>query len=253
MKSPVLAAIQISKAIGSTVILREVDATVAPGEITAIIGPSGSGKSTLLRIMALVERADTGTVSIDGTEYSFPGEQPFPAPRPWPAVSMVFQQLFLWPHLTLRGNILLASASVGDGTEWREEYSDLAARLAISDLLDRHPNEVSFGQRQRAALARALVTQPRYLLLDEVTSAQDVERVTDLLSFLEELAESGVGLCVVTHMIGFAHHAAQRVIFIDQGEVVESGTREILESPSTARLSHFLSLVLSTGGPPGGS
>jgi len=237
----------ITQTIGSSVILRDVEAVVAPGEITAIIGPSGSGKSTLLRIMALVERATCGTVSIDSISYEFPGGEKFPQPRPWPQVSMVFQQLFLWPHLTLRRNILLASAAVGNRAGWIEEYDNLAERLGVVELLDRHPNEVSFGQRQRAALARALVTRPRYLLLDEVTSAQDVERVRELLAYLEELADDGMGLAVVTHLIGFAQHAAQRVVFLDQGEVIESGTREILSFPRTERLSHFLSLVLSTG------
>jgi len=239
-----LAASNIGYRIGTSTILKDVNAVVRPGEITAVIGPSGSGKSTLLRVLALIEKAQSGKVSLDSLEYCFPAGGNFPMPRPWPKVNMVFQQLFLWPHLSLAKNIMLVAQDIP--ANHSEALTAIAERLDIRDLLERHPNEVSFGQRQRAALARALVTKPDYLLLDEVTSAQDVERVRSLLEYLEELAGHGLGLMIATHLIGFAREAASSVIFLDQGEVIESGGPGILTSPTSERLQHFLAPLLAS-------
>lgn len=235
---------EIKKSYGGNEVLRGVGITVEPGKITALIGPSGGGKTTLLRALALLDAPDSGTVVLDDTTYDFPLEQGRRITPPWPRVTVVFQQLFLWPHLTLRENIALPvkkrNPSAGNG-----HLEELIEAFDMSHFIDRHPNEASIGQRQRAALARALVLDPAYVLLDEITSSLDVEQVSAILSHLQALRDRGIGILVITHLIGFAKRAADRVVFLDEGEVIEDGGPELLDSPTRARVKRFLSVIQS--------
>lgn len=234
----------ISKSFGQASVLRDVDVEVHPGEITVIIGPSGSGKSTMLRALSLLEPPDAGSITIDDRVFEFPlrnGTVPNP---PWPYVTVVFQQLFLWPHLTLRQNIDLPATENGRA-EYREDIQELVEEFELEPFIGRYPNEVSLGQRQRAALVRAIALKPRYLLLDEITSALDIEHVSKVLNRLERLQTENTGILVITHLIGFARRSADRVIFLENGQVLASGGPSLLVSPENERLRKFLSLVES--------
>lgn len=233
----------ITKKFGSNQVLHGIDISVSPGQITAIIGPSGAGKSTLLRALSLLDPPDCGSVSVDDLKYSFPkkknGDGPMP---PWPTLTVVFQQLFLWPHLTLEQNIRLPLKNLDHG-KTNGEVDDLINHFELRDLIKRYPNEASLGQRQRVALVRALALKPKYLLLDEITSALDVEHVSKILDHLQVLRTNGTGILLVTHLIGFARKSADQVIFIETGKILEAGGPELLTSPTNSRLAKFLSLV----------
>ncbi len=234
----------ISKSYDGCAMLDEVSADFAPGTITALIGPNGCGKSTLLRALSLLDPPDSGAVVIDGVQHSFPRVNGKEIVSPWPRLTMVFQQLFLWPHLTIRQNIALPLellTGIADG-----KIDSLIDLLDMGEYVDRYPNQVSLGQRQRAAIARALALEPKYLLLDEITSALDVEQISTILEQLKALRDSGMCIVLVTHLIGFAKNAADQVIFVRNGRVEESGTPGILTCPKSDSLRRFLSL-LETG------
>lgn len=219
-------------------ILKGVDIKVEQGGITSLVGPSGSGKTTLLRVLAMLDLPDAGSIFLDSEKYNFP-VQPDEIIPPWPRVSVVFQQLFLWPHLTLRQNILLPLKGVRDD----QHISELIKILQMEEFIDRYPNQVSLGQRQRVALARALALNPEYLLLDEITSALDVEQVNIILNHLQILKDKGVGILIVTHLLNFAQRASDQIVFLDEGKVIETGGKEILEKPKHERIRKFLSIV----------
>lgn len=229
---------KITKQYHGREILKGVDIKVEPGKITSLIGPSGSGKTTLLRVLSMLDLPDTGSIFLDSEKYNFP-VQPNEIIPPWPRVSVVFQQLFLWPHLTLRQNILLPLKGIkGD-----QHISELIKILQMEEFIDRYPNQVSLGQRQRVALARALALNPEYLLLDEITSALDVEQVNIILNHLQALKDKGVGILIVTHLLNFAQRASDQIVFLDEGKVIETGGKEILEKPKHERIQKFLSIV----------
>jgi ABC-type polar amino acid transport system ATPase subunit len=231
----------IYKAYGGKKVLAGVTASISPGQITALIGPSGSGKSTFIRALSLLEPPNSGVIKVDDESYTFPtksrnGHQP-----PWPKLTIVFQQLFLWPHLTIRQNIMLPRAN--NGHQFKGTVEELIELFDISEFADRYPNQVSLGQRQRAAIARALSLEPKYLLLDEITSALDVEHVSRLLTHLKTLRDRGTGILLITHLIGFAKRTADQILFMENGSLVEAGGPELLHAPKSRRLAQFLSLV----------
>ena len=234
----------LNKAWGDVIGINDVDVSVRRGEITALIGPSGSGKTTLIRALSLLDPPDSGTIHVDDTRYEFPPDETGNPDVPWPDLTVVFQELFLWPHLSLKANITLPLSNRRN-SDSDDRLQHLIEALDMASFIDRFPNETSLGQRQRAALARALMLNPSYILLDEITSALDVENVSVILEQLEELRDRGIGVLVVTHLVGFARRAADQIVFLEAGQVVERGGREILESAETARLRDFVSMVES--------
>lgn len=243
-----LTARNLARRVGTRALLADIDFAVAPGSAIAVLGPNGSGKSSLLRALALVDVADVGEVAIDDRTYRFPLAARIEPP--WPDVTLVFQQLFLWPHMTLRENLMLPlrKRDRGKARDPEREVLGVTSALDLQHLLDRHPNEVSLGERQRAAIARAVLLRPRYLLLDEPTSALDVEHAELLLQYLVALRKSGIGIVVVTHMLGFARRLADQFAFMDNGRIAEMGSVSGLDDPRTAHLREFVSLVDATSG-----
>ena len=229
---------------GQLQVLKGLSATIAPGQITCLIGPSGAGKTTLLRALALLDAPDKGRLQINGDTYDFPlGKDQKIAP-PWPDLTVVFQTLFLWPHLTLFENIALPARNViKDPAELEMRVNEMAVAFDMTGYLNRYPNEASLGQRQRVALARALILNPKYVLLDEITSALDVEQVERILNHLILLRERGVGLFLITHLLGFARRAADQILFMNEGTIQEAGSAEILSCPQTQGLQRFLRTV----------
>ena len=236
-----LCARNIHKSFGDKHILRGVDIDIAPGQISCIIGPSGTGKTTLLRALALLDLPDSGKVSIDDKDYNFPLPEKAAVVPPWPKLTVVFQSLFLWPHLTLRENILLPARNCNGNAE--KDIEGLVKLFEMENFINHYPNESSVGQRQRVALARALILNPRYILLDEITSALDVEQTARILTKLSHLKERNIGVFLITHQIGFARRMADQVIFMSDGVVAEHGKPDILLKPQSERLQRFLSMT----------
>jgi L-cystine transport system ATP-binding protein len=240
-----LAAESLTKRFGSCVALDNVSCVVMPGTITVVVGPSGSGKSTLLRALSLIDPPDSGVVTIDNRTYRYPVEDGDAFVSPWPRVTVVFQQLFLWPHMTLRENLMLPARHLG--------IRDSAAKLArlidtfgMHDFIDRYPNQTSIGQRQRAAIGRALILEPAHLLLDEVTSSLDVESIAAIVDHLQVLREEGLGIFVITHSLAFARRSADQVLFLDEGRVIASGDGRMLEASEHPRVRRFIQLLETT-------
>jgi ABC-type polar amino acid transport system ATPase subunit len=189
-----------------------------------------------------LEQPQSGEVSVDEQLFTYPWPEDREFKPPWPKLTTVFQQLFLWPHLTLRENILLP-VRLRDVPDMIEHLDALIDAFDMKEFIDRYPNEASLGQRQRVALARALMLKPRYLLLDEITSALDVEQIAKILSYLKQLRGKDIGIFIITHLLGFARHAADQVLFMADGEINERGGPEILKDPKTERLYQFLSVI----------
>ncbi|MBY0357037.1 MAG: ATP-binding cassette domain-containing protein [Candidatus Obscuribacterales bacterium] len=232
------------KSYGDQKIIDQASLELAPGEISVIIGPSGSGKTSLIRMLSLLEKPDSGQIAVDDYNYSFPLSKQDKFVPPWPKVTVVFQQLFLWPHLTLLQNITLPLA-VGKQSVADEKVDEMISLFEMEKFIYRYPNEASLGQKQRAALVRALLLEPKYLLLDEITSSLDVEQIAIILSHLKDLAKRGIGILTVTHLLHFAQEAADRIIFMDGGKIIESGGKEVLSSPKHDRVQKFLSVIES--------
>ncbi|MGE0109850.1 MAG: amino acid ABC transporter ATP-binding protein [Bdellovibrionales bacterium] len=239
-----LQAKNISFSYGKKNIFNDISLSITPGSITTLIGPSGSGKTTLLRCLALLAQPQAGEIHVDDDFFSFPWPKEKEFLPPYPKLTTVFQQLFLWPHLTLRENIMLPDRLRGrDRAEANAQLDEMVEDFEMGEFINRYPNEASLGQRQRVALARALILQPRYLLLDEITSSLDVEQVAKILECLKKLRDKNIGVFIVTHLLGFARHAADQVAFMEGGHIVEDGGPEILRNPQSERLHDFISVI----------
>jgi polar amino acid transport system ATP-binding protein len=234
----------IHKQFGDNEVLRGVDLDVAPGEVVCVIGPSGSGKSTLLRCLNLLERPTSGKVFLGDDELTAPGVSVDALRR---RLGMVFQQFNLFPHRTVLDNVALAPVTVlgRDKAEARADAWELLRQVGLADKAAEHPARLSGGQQQRVAIARALAMKPEAMLFDEVTSALDPELVKDVLAVIRQLAEAGMTMVVVTHEMGFAREVGDRVVFMDEGVIVEEGIpAEVLGAPKAERTRRFLSRVL---------
>ena len=243
--NPIVTISGLTKRFGTFTAIENIDLEIVEGEVVCIIGPSGSGKSTLIRcINRLEDFDDTGKVVVDGLEVS--KGKALAAVRT--EVGMVFQSFNLFPHLTVRENVKLAPMRVRKQPEREADKKalKLLTRVGIEREADRYPDQLSGGQQQRVAIARALAMEPRVLLFDEPTSSLDPEMVGEVLDVMKSLAHSGVTMIVVTHEMGFARQVADRVVFMDGGRIVETGSpTEIFDKPVEARTRNFLNAVLS--------
>ena len=243
----------VKKRFGSLDVLCGINLEVDPGGVVCVIGPSGSGKSTLLRCIAYLEDDFEGKIYLEGdllgrTLRNGHLERVGGAAlrKVQIKVGMVFQNFNLWPHKTVLGNIIQALILVKKMTRTEaEDIGDqLLAKVGLSDKRKEYPSRLSGGQQQRVAIARALAMRPRIMLFDEVTSALDAELVDEVLQVMKQLAEEGMTMLVVTHELGFAARVADRVVFMDEGVVIEEGPSEkVLKNPSQLRTREFLSLV----------
>ena len=238
--SPIIDARAVWKRFGPLTVLKGIDLTVAERELVFIIGPSGSGKSTLLRCLNRLEEPDSGSIQVDGTEILDKRADINGIRR---RIGMVFQAFNLYPHMTALGNVTLALRHVlGKGREEAEVIGRRALeRVGLGDRADHRPAQLSGGQQQRVAIARAIALEPRVMLFDEPTSALDPELVGSVLQVMRELRESGMTMVVVSHEMAFARAAADRVVFMADGEKLEEGPPEaIFGAPKHPRLQGFM-------------
>jgi glutamate transport system ATP-binding protein len=236
---------KVGKWFGQLHVLRDVTLDVTPGEVVVVCGPSGSGKSTLIRCVNRLEPIEQGEIWVYGESIAGNGVN---LSKLRAEVGMVFQSFNLFPHMTALENIMLAPMKVKglSRAEAEKVARDLLARVRIPDKADKHPANLSGGQQQRVAIARALAMQPRIMLFDEPTSALDPEMINEVLDVMTDLAKDGMTMMVVTHEMGFARRVAHRVIFMDEGQIVEAATPEtFFSAPKSDRAKDFLSKILS--------
>lgn len=242
---------KLNKSYGDYHALRDIELKVQGGEVVVIIGASGSGKSTLIRCVNGLESFASGRLIVDGIEVPA-SDEGFPPPRKLLAgvrreVGMVFQHFNLFPHKTVLENVMLAPIRVRKWPRARSEAvaRRLLARVGLEQHLGKHPGQLSGGQQQRVAIARSLAMDPRVMLFDEPTSALDPEMVGEVLEVIRELAESGMTMIVVTHEMGFAREVADRIVYMDQGAIVEEGVpADVFDRPHHDRTRTFLARVL---------
>lgn len=251
MNQPLVRARNVQKSYGDNEVLKGIDLDVMPGEVVVILGPSGSGKSTFLRCLNNLEEMNAGSIMLGEEQIGYELKKgrlqrlpPRRIARQRQRIGMVFQQFNLYPHMTVLQNII--EAPVGVHKVSRQEAtryaSELLATVGLSDKADAWPRHLSGGQQQRVAIARALAIRPELMLFDEPTSALDPELVGEVLATMRTLADRGLTMVVVTHEIGFAREAADRVVFMDGGVVVEQGPpEEVLVNPRHPRFQAFLS------------
>ena len=233
----------LRKSFGSDEVLKGIDLSIGEKEVVVIIGPSGSGKSTLLRCMNHLEEPTEGEVVVDGITLS--SEANINKVRE--EVGMVFQRFNLFPHMTVLENIMLAPLRVKhiDPVQAEQTARELLARVGLAEKADAYPDNLSGGQQQRVAIARALAMHPKVMLFDEPTSALDPEMVGEVLDVMRALAREGMTMVIVTHEMGFAREVGDRLLFVDEGRIIEWGTpREVFEHPKEERTRIFLSKVL---------
>ena len=244
MTKPAVEMLGVHKWYGAMHVLRDVSLTVAQGERVVVAGPSGSGKSTMIRCINRLEEHQQGRIVVDGTELTGDLRALDVIRR---EVGMVFQSFNLFPHLTILENCTLAPIHVRRMPRAEAEAlaMEFLTRVRIPEQAKKYPGQLSGGQQQRVAIARALCMRPKIMLFDEPTSALDPEMIKEVLDTMVSLAESGMTMVCVTHEMGFARQVADRVVFMDRGEVVESGKpAELFENPQTDRLKLFLSQIL---------
>ncbi|GAA2627164.1 amino acid ABC transporter ATP-binding protein [Streptomyces axinellae] len=234
----------VNKRYGELHVLRDIDLTVGQGEVVVVIGPSGSGKSTLCRTINRLETVESGTITLAGHPLPAEGKE---LARLRTEVGMVFQSFNLFAHKTVLANVMLAPVKVR-GKKKNEAMTrarELLGRVGLAEHAAKYPAQLSGGQQQRVAIARALAMDPRALLFDEPTSALDPEMISEVLEVMQQLARDGMTMVVVTHEMGFARSAANRVVFMADGQIVEDRTPEgFFTAPESARAKDFLSKIL---------
>ena len=234
----------LEKAFGKVQVLKGITTEIHKGEVVVIIGPSGSGKSTFLRTLNLLEEPTGGKIYFEGVDITDPKIN---INKHRQKMGMVFQQFNLFPHMTVLKNMTLAPMKLLklSKTDAEKRATELLDRVGLADRANAYPNQLSGGQKQRVAIVRALCMQPDVMLFDEPTSALDPEMVGEVLSVMKKLADDGMTMAVVTHEMGFAREVADRVLFIDEGIIMEEGTpEEVFGNPKSPRLKDFLSKVI---------
>ena len=233
----------LHKSFGHVEVLKGVDVSIDEKEVVVIIGPSGSGKSTLLRCMNYLEEPTSGDITVDNMKLDKHAD----INKIRENIGMVFQRFNLFPHMTVLENIVLAPTKVLkiSRDEAISTAMDLLQRVGLKEKANSYPSQLSGGQQQRVAIARALAMKPKVMLFDEPTSALDPEMVTEVLDVMKSLANQGMTMVVVTHEMGFAREVGDRVLFVDEGRIIEEGTpKEIFENPKQERTKLFLSKIL---------
>ena len=236
---------KIYKNYGDKEILKEIDFKVEKGDKVIIIGPSGSGKSTLLRCLNLLEMTDKGKIMFEGKEINLD----ININEYRQKIGMVFQQFNLFPNLTVKENIMLAPVNLKLKTkeEAEKDAMKLLKRINLKDKADKFPSQLSGGEKQRVAIIRALAMKPEIILFDEPTSALDPEMVKEVLNLMKEVADEGMTMVIVTHEMDFAKEIGTKIVFMDEGKIVEQGNpKEIFENPKSTRLKKFLEKVIKS-------
>lgn len=234
----------LTKKFGDHTVLDHLSLDIPQGQVVALLGPSGSGKSTLLRCVNMLEQPSQGTIVVDGDTVTDPSTD---IAKRREHIGMVFQHFHLFPHMTVKQNITYApmkvkGISLATATERAE---DLLRKVGLSDKANVYPSKLSGGQKQRAAIARTLAMEPNVLLFDEPTSALDPEMVKEVLDVIQGLAHTGITMLIVTHEMGFARQVADRILFLDQGKILEDSTpTDFFAKPKTERAKQFLEKVL---------
>lgn len=245
MRKDMIIVKNLHKKFGDLSVLNGINEHISPGEVVVVIGPSGSGKSTFLRCLNLLEDVTEGEIYVDDQMINAPKVNINEVRQ---KMGMVFQQFNLFPHLTIMENITLAPVLLKKMTKEQAEKRglELLKRVNLEEKAQAYPAQLSGGQKQRVAIARALAMNPEIMLFDEPTSALDPEMVGEVLDVMKDLAKSGMTMVIVTHEMGFAREVATRVLFVDQGVIMESGTQEkVFNQPKNERTKLFLSKVLS--------
>ena len=243
-KSPAIKVSGLRKSFGDNEVIKGIDFEVAHGEVISLIGPSGSGKSTILRMLNRLEDPTSGKVAIEGTDITDPATNLNSVRQ---HIGMVFQHFNLFPNMTVIENIMLAPVELKkkSSKDARDYAMRLLERVGLADKADERPHKLSGGQKQRVAIARALAMEPKIMLFDEATSALDPEMVGEVLQVIRDLAKEGMTMILVTHEMGFAREVCDRVFFLADGELVESGPPEnVFDSPEHRRTQDFLAKVL---------
>jgi len=235
----------VNKWFGKLHVLKDIDLQVAAGEVVVICGPSGSGKSTLIRCINRLEKFQKGELFVDGTPLH---DHSTNLTKLRAEIGFVFQQFHLYPHMTALQNVILAPINVRKLKRAAAEElgREKLARVGLADKADSYPSQLSGGQQQRVAIARGLAMAPKIMLFDEPTSALDPEMIGEVLDVMVKLTSEGMTMCVVTHEMGFARQVAHRVIFMDEGSLVEAGNpHEFFANPQTDRAAQFISKILT--------
>ena len=244
-EAPLVRLAEVNKHFGDLHVLNDINLEVAKGEVVIVIGPSGSGKSTLCRAINRLETIDTGTITIDGVELPEEGKA---LARLRADVGMVFQSFNLFAHKTILENVTLGPIKVKGAakSQAREEAMALLERVGVANQAEKYPAQLSGGQQQRVAIARSLAMRPKVMLFDEPTSALDPEMINEVLDVMTDLAKEGMTMIVVTHEMGFARKAANRVVFMADGLIHEQATpEEFFTNPQSDRAKDFLSKILT--------
>jgi glutamate transport system ATP-binding protein len=242
---PMIAIRDVNKHFGSLHVLKDINLEVARGQVVVVLGPSGSGKSTLCRAINRLETIDSGTIAIDGEQLPEEGRK---LAQLRSDVGMLFQSFNLFAHKTILDNVTLAPMKVRgiSKDKARERAMALLERVGIANQADKYPAQLSGGQQQRVAIARSLAMEPKVMLFDEPTSALDPEMINEVLAVMTGLAEDGMTMLVVTHEMGFARRAANRVVFMAEGAIVEDATpADFFDTPKTDRAKDFLGKILN--------